>query len=438
MIDVQEWAEIRRRHAHGQGIKSIARQMGLARNTVRAAVRSAEPPAYERPTPGSKLDPYKAEICGLLKVEEDIPGQRVWEILTGKGFRGGQTIVNDYLRQVRPLFQTPRVFQRTTYEPAELAQWDLWEPDPIPVGFGHRRRAYVVTGALGYSRMGAGTLVFSKAAPDLLYGIDRGLTRLGGVPRTSVFDREGALCADKAARNPRPTDPLARYAGAIGFGVHFRPRADPQGKGVVERLNGYLETSFLPGRRFRSPEDFQSQLDCWFDEVANVRFHRTLRCRPLDRYAEEAQALRPLPSVRPDLTWRFHAPVRPDPYVRVDTCDYSVHPDAVGLVVEVRVTQQNVTCVTKDGREVARHARSFAPHRTITSAEHGRAVRERREARSRPAQPPEPQVEVRDLAVYDRALGVLPGDGVDQDVDPGSENGSAGPLRPRLLEGATR
>jgi hypothetical protein len=63
----------------------------------------------------------------------------------------------------------------------------------------------------------------------------------------------------------------------------------------------------------------------------------------------------------------------------VDTNDYSVHPQAVGLVVEVRVTQHDVTCVTKDGRMVAHHRRSFAPHRTITAAEHGRAIRELRE-----------------------------------------------------------
>ena len=101
----------------------------------------------------------------------------MWEIVTDKGFRGGHTIVNDYLRSVRPLFQNHRTYRRTTYQPGELAQWDLWEPpEHVPVGFGHRRRAYVVTGALGYSRMGAGTLVFSKAAPDLLHGIDRGLT----------------------------------------------------------------------------------------------------------------------------------------------------------------------------------------------------------------------------------------------------------------------
>ena len=203
-------------------------------------------------------------------------------------------------------------------------------------------------------------------------------------------------------------------------------------------MNGYLETSFLPGRRFSSPEDFQIQLDAWFDEVANVRFHRILRCRPFDRYAEEAAALRSLPPVRPDLTWRFHAPVRPDPYVRVDTCDYSVHPDAVGLVVEVRVTQGEVTCVTKDGRVVARHVRSFAPHRTITAGAHGRAVRERREARSRPEQPPEPEVEVRDLAVYDRAFGVFPADGVDQEPHLGSENGSPSLPEPRSFEGAAR
>jgi hypothetical protein len=119
--------------------------------------------------------------------------------------------------------------------------------------------------------------------------------------------------------------------------------------------------------------------------------------------AEDRSQMLPLPARSPDLTWRFHAPVRPDPYVRVDTNDYSVHPDAVGLVVEVRVTQADVTCVTKDGRVVAHHARSFAPHRTITAAAHGRAIRELREGTARRS---EPLVQVRDLATYDRLLGL--------------------------------
>jgi hypothetical protein len=200
------------------------------------------------------------------------------------------------------------------------------------------------------------------------------------------------------------------FRSRFGFGVHFRPRADPEGKGVVERLNGYLETSFLPGRSFRDPADFQSQLDWWFDHVANVRFHRIIRCRPADRLAEDLAAMVPLPGRRPEISWRFHVPVRPDPYVRVDTCDYSVHPVAVGRVVEVRVSQHEVVAVTRDGRMVARHARSFAPHRTITAPEHGRAIRDLREGT---AERPEPAVEIRDLATYDRLFGLgafeLPG-----------------------------
>jgi transposase len=140
---------------------------------------------------------------------------------------------------------------------------------------------------LGYSRVGAGALVFSKSAPDLLWATERCLRRVGGVPRTNVFDREGALCANKTARDPSPTEPLARFAGHFGFGVHFRPAGDPEGKGVVERLHGYMETSFVPGRRFSDPRDFQVKLDRWFDEVANIRFHRTIRCRPVDRLGED-------------------------------------------------------------------------------------------------------------------------------------------------------
>jgi transposase len=289
MIDVQQWAEIRRLHlSEGQSIKAIARRLDLARNTVRAALRSDEPPAYRRSRGPSKLDPFKSEVLRLLDEDPKIPGKRVLEILTEQGYWGGKSILNEHLAEVRALFRQARTYQRTTYLPGRIVQWDLWEPAVrIPVGLGHLRRGYVLTGALGYSRVGCGTLVFRKTAPDLLWALDRGLQILGGLPRTFVFDREGALCADKAARDPRPTEPLAAYAGALGFGVHFRPRADPEGKGVVERLNGYLETSFLPGRWFCDPQDFQRKLDRWFDTVANVRNHRGIGCRPVDRLGED-------------------------------------------------------------------------------------------------------------------------------------------------------
>jgi transposase len=117
-----------------------------------------------------------------------------------------------------------------------------------------------VVACLGYSRTGAGAVIFSKSAPDMLTGIVRCLWRLGGLPRTLVWDREGALHAGAG----RPTEQFAALCGRLRVGWHFCEPADPQAKGLVERLQGYMETSFEPGRSFANQIDFQDQLDGWF------------------------------------------------------------------------------------------------------------------------------------------------------------------------------
>ncbi len=398
MVRVQAWAEIRRLHfVKRLAIREIARRTGLSRVTVRRALRSAEPPRYCRPPRPSKLEPYREEILRLLREDPRLPAVRVRELIAEQGYRGGQSILGEYLREVRPLFlPAPRAYQRTHYRPGELCQFDLWEPRrPLPVGFGQERRAYVVIGCLGYSRVGAGALVFSKEAPDLLWGMARCLWRLGGLPGTLVWDREGALHAGAG----RPSEAFAAFCGGLGVGWYLCQAGDPEAKGVVERLQGYAETNFEPGRAFVGPEDFQAQLDAWF-ERANRRTHRSLRCRPVDRLVEERAALRPLPAAPPDTDRRFCTRVPPDPYVRVDTCDYSLDPRLVGRRVEVRVTQREVLATALDTAEVAaRHRRSFARHRTITDLGHLRLLRAGRE------RPAEPEVERRPLARYDALIG---------------------------------
>ena len=379
MVSVEQWAEIRRLHfVRGLSIKEIARRTGHGRNTIRRVLRAQAPPRYQRPPRPSKLDPFREEIQRLLREEPRLPGTRVRELLGELGYSGSKTN------------------QRTSYRPGALLQCDIWQPSrEIPVGHGQLRRGYVVVCCLPYSRAGAGTLVFSKEAPDLLCGIARCLTLLGGLPETLVWDREGALHAGGG----RPTDPFAAFLGELRLSWRFLAPHDPESKGVVERLQGYLETSFEPGRRFANEHDYQEQLERWFQERANVRFHRTLRCRPADRLAEELAVMRPLPEALPDTDRRFCTRVPPDPYVRVDTCDYSLDPRLAGRRVEVRVSQREVVAVCLDTAEPAcRHRRSFARHRTITALGHARALRELRGA------PPEPEVERRPLARYDALI----------------------------------
>jgi transposase len=397
LLDVERWAELRREHfVRGVSIKELARRTGLSRNTVRLALRSQSPPRYERAVAPSKLDPFKQEIHELLRRDPKLPGVRVRELIEPLGFQGGKSIVDDYLREVRPLFAPARTFQRTVYRPGEICQWDLWETsEHVPVGHGQLRRAWVVVACMGFSRAGAGALIFSKEAPDVLWGMARCLWSLGALPQMLVWDREGCLHAGGG----RPTETYAAFCGQLPVDWYFCEAKDPQAKGAVERLQEYLESNFEPGRQFANQLDFQLQLDGWF-EKANARAHRTIRARPVDRLTEEHRLMRPLPQRPPDTGRRWVARVPPDPYLRFDTNDYSLDPGLVGRRVEVRVSQRELTATVLDSGQLAcSHERSFAKNRTITALEHARSLKERRGERRR-----EVVVEQRPLAVYDQLI----------------------------------
>jgi hypothetical protein len=300
---------------------------------------------------------------------------------------------------VRPLFAAPsRTFQRTTYRPGEVCQFDLWEPSaPVAVGHLEQRRGWVVVACLGYSRAGAGALIFSKETPDLLWGIARCLWSLGGLPSTLVWDRQAGI----HGHGGRPSAEFAALCGQLKVGWRFCEPADPQAKGVVERLQGYLETNFERGRSFVNERDYQLQLDAWF-ERANARTHKTLRCRPVDRLNAEREVMPGLPGF-PDLDRRWVTRVPADPYLRFDTNDYSLDPALAGRRVEVRVSQTELTAVCLDtGELAARHARVFAGGLAFTDPAHQQALDELRGERKRRRS--QPEVEIRPLARYDRLI----------------------------------
>jgi hypothetical protein len=116
LVGVEQWAELRREHfVRGVSIKDLVRRTGLSRNTIRVALRAPAPPGYRREPAGSKLDAFKGEIHVLLGREPQLTGQRVRELIASLGFVGGKTIVDDYLREIRPFFVDARTYQRTVY-----------------------------------------------------------------------------------------------------------------------------------------------------------------------------------------------------------------------------------------------------------------------------------------------------------------------------------
>lgn len=395
---MEAWADIRRLHfAEGVAIREIARRLGLARNTVREAIRSCEPPRYERRAVASAVDPVEPEIRRLLAAHPRMPATVIAERI---GWSRGLTILKDRIRELRPVYLPPDPAGRTTYRPGELAQWDLWFPAvDIPIGPDAVARLPVLVGVSGYSRWIVARMIPSRESHDLLLGHLACLVELGAVPRAGVYDNEGAIGRWRGGV-PHLTEAFQAFRGALGMDVVLCKPADPEAKGLVERANRYLETSFLSGRTFRSVADFNAQLTGWLG-MANARHHRVLECRPCDRIAEDRAAMLPLPPLLPDPAFRATTRLPRDHYVRVLGSDYSVHPRAIGRRVEIRADLGEVL-VTCAGEVVARHPRSLRRHRVVTDPAHVIARASLREARRELEAAESVVVEVRDLESYDR------------------------------------
>jgi transposase len=403
VLKVEDWAEIRRLHrAEGMPIKAIARQLGVGRNTVRRALAAESPPKYQRATKGSVVDEVEPQIRELLEAWPSMPATVIAERI---GWTRSLTVLKDRVRELRPLFAPVDPASRTEYRPGELAQCDLWfPPAPVPLGAGQIGSPPVLVMVSGYSRVMTARMIPSRQGPDLLAGHWALLSGWRAAPRALVWDNESAVGSWRGGR-PQLSEAMQAFRGLLGIRViQCRPR-DPEAKGLVERANKYLETSFLPGRSFASPGDFNSQLGVWLAR-ANQRHHRRLGCRPVERWKTDHAGMLILPPVAPTSGWTSALRLPRDHYVRLDGNDYSVDPVAVGRRVLVTADLEHVV-VTLDGARVANHVRCWARHQTITAEEHAEAAARLRAIHQRPAKPsPVTEVAHRDLADYDRIFGL--------------------------------
>jgi hypothetical protein len=400
VITLEDWALIRRLAAEGVPKARIAQRLGISRTTVITAVNSDGPPRYERRPGPTSFTVFEPRVRELLKDTPDMPATVLAERV---GWTGSIRWFRDNVKRLRPEHRPVDPADRLIWSRGDAAQCDLWfPPRKIPLEDGTTRLLPVLVITAAFSRFVTGRMIPTRKTEDLLLGSWELLQQLGRVPRRLIWDNEAGI-----GRGQRRAEGVTSFMGTLATRLVLLPPKDPESKGVVERRNGWFETSFMPGRSFASPADFNEQFTDWL-ATANTRRVRTINAAPVDRLEADQAAMLPLPPIPLHLGWRNRVRLGRDYYVRLDTNDYSVDPHLIGRIVDVTADLERVR-VRADGRLVTEHPRRWARGNTITDAAHVQTAAVLRKQFQQPRAAAAGDDLVRDLADYDRAFGLIEG-----------------------------
>jgi transposase len=281
---------IREMVVQGKPVRAIARELGLARNTVRRYARGAALGGSRTRRP-SKLDSFHEQIQRwvqddhLYNCETMLP--RLWAL----GYTGQISILKDFVRPLRPpAAGARRPVIRYETKPGEQLQFDWGEFVYEQEGKTHK--VFGFTAVLSYSRMRFVCFVKRTDAPTLIRCLVAALEAFGGLPRAVLTDRMKTVLLEMETGTPQWHPRFQELVSALGISPRICRPYTPQTKGKVERSIGVVKRDFWPGVRFSDLDELNRQAAAWCTQV-NGRVHRTTGVRPLDRWAEEG--LRPLP-----------------------------------------------------------------------------------------------------------------------------------------------
>lgn len=292
-------------HRQGYGIRAIAKELGVSRNTVRRYLRdfTAAPTYPDRAPRPTKLDPYKAYIADRIKAAEPhwIPASVLLEEIRLRGYSGGVTRLRSYVAQLKPINIDPVV--RFETPPGKQMQVDFTTISRNRI----KIKAFVAT--LGYSRATYVRFSEHERQDDWLTGITEAFQYFGGVPCEVLFDNAKTIMIERDAYGEgqhRWNAQLLNLARDYGFLARACRPYRARTKGKVERFNGYLKHSFITplaatlkqaGLRL-DVTTANAHIGPWLERVAHQRIHGTTGVKPQVLLDEERFQLMPLPTAK--------------------------------------------------------------------------------------------------------------------------------------------
>lgn len=365
--------QVLRRAGHSQA--EVARLAEVSVRTVRRvdeeesvaevdARKQVEHRGVGRP---SKTAPFRDFVVGVLDKEPELMSLEVLRRARLRGYGGSKSAMYQLITEVRPKQTKPVV--RFEGLPGEFSQHDFGEVDVRFVD-GRRKRIVFFASRLKYSRWVQVTIVPDQQVESLVRTLVEHFEAIGGVPLVAVFDRPKTvvLSSKKDGTVTEWNSTFAQVMLELGVGVEVCwPRSGNQ-KGSVERLVGWVKSSFFKQRRFIDEDDLRRQLIEWLDDANHRTPSRATKVTPEERMKEEQPRLRPVKLSSSTLALRFPVVIGPTAMVSFEGSTYSMPPESIGMSATVYLRRDELGIVA--GRYEAVHLRQKAPGGTSVLPHH--------------------------------------------------------------------
>jgi len=282
----------------GQSIKSIAKDLGISRNTVRKYLRQETDEiadAKKDNERSKKLDQHKEYVIHLLQTFPNLSAVKITNRLKEK-FNELPVSERTVRRFVEKLKESTPTAQPRYYEPilddvaGVQCQIDPGELRGLEVG-NEIVNLYFVVFVLSYSRLMYVAVSFKPINTELFIQMhDDAFRYFGGVPEECVYDQTKMVVISEKYREIQVNQKFFEYATTANFRIRACEGYDPESKGKVEAGVKYVKNNCIYGETFSSRQDLVEHVKEWLEQTANVRIHGTTKRQPREMYDQEEKS----------------------------------------------------------------------------------------------------------------------------------------------------
>ena len=277
----------------GLNVSQIARKLNICRNTVYLYL-DVTPEDIERlnqdgQTRRKKLDTHQPQILEWLKQYPDLSAAQVHDWLE-EHIRGpikiSEGTFRNYVRYLRQEHNIPKIVQRRDYESQEdppmgdQAQMDFGEKKLLDAN-GKLVRLWFIAFVLSNSRYKyVEWLARPFTTQDVIEAHENAFEYYGGMPKEIVYDQDHLILVSENHGDLILTKEFAKYNEIRKFKIYMCRKQDPESKGRIENVVGYVKKNFARNRVYYHIDKLNEQCLAWLARTGNGKVHNTTKKIP--------------------------------------------------------------------------------------------------------------------------------------------------------------